>query len=490
MTDWLPAPDTNPLLEGLAPYIPFSRMPRALFYEPLQCIQWRAMAPELREQLLARYKQHFFPTSYGIDVAMRLQDAIRHSLVLRDPQSPSEQKRINQLVMVETIHADVLPSLTNPAVGAIIDGWTGSGKSSLVTRALKVIAPNQIICHPKSEACGWSTLTQISYLYIDFPSNGTRGGLVTRILGAIDALIGSSYAERSQRLRNLDQSLTLVMKALSMHRVGALVIDEGQPETLGNSPWQRELVLFLLTLLNLGIPVILCGQPRAFETIQRNAQVSRRFCEIGHFGLRRANSDTHEWWFKEFVRGMMRFNVCEQLVDQDGILRESRHTAAGVPGYFARQWIEAQRIVLRRGGTEATLGLDDFHAGVQSSEIAEIAEAARWLEAGGPDDFAYDDLERRPMVQLADTSRSRTVSSEPAGYSASEPHVVKKVRRVVERRAQQVVEIRKREAKLKASAAPGDLRLERKLDVLAGLEQSQSEFSLSQKKSPVRPAET
>lgn len=483
-------PSTNPLLDALAPYVPLSGMPEVLFHEPLRRIPWRTMVPELREQFLACYKEHFFPTFFGIDVATRIQNAIRHSLTLRDPQSPSEQRRINQLAMVETAHADVLPALTNPAMGGIIDGWTGSGKSSLVIRALKVIAPDQVVRHSKSQVCGWSTLTQITYLYIDFPSNGTRGGLVARVLGAVDALIGTNYAERSQRLRNLDQSLILVMKVLSMHRIGVLVIDEGQPETLDESPWHRELVLFLLALLNLGIPVILCGQPRAFENLQRSAQVSRRFCEIGHFELRRADSDSHDWWCKEFARGMMRFNLCEQVADRSEILRESRKMAAGVPGYFARQWIEAQRVALRRGGSEATLGLGDFLTGAQSPEIAKISKAARWLESGGADDFAYDDLERGTVANRETPSQPRAAQSERRDQVASEPDVVNNLRRDAKRRAQQAAKIRRRKEKLEASAEPGDLRLARTMAVLAGLEQSQAELVLAQEKSSTfRPAE-
>lgn len=479
MTDCPPLPGTNPLLEGLAPYIPFSRMPGALFHEPLRDVPWRTMAPELREQFLASYKEHFFPTSFGIDVVTRIQIAVRHSLDLRDSRSPAEQKRINQLLMVDLDSTDTLPSLANPAMGGIIDGWTGSGKSSLVTRALQVIGPNQIIRHPKSEVCGWSTLTQITYLYLDFPSNGTRGGLVARILGAIDALIGTDYAERNQRLRNLDQSLILVMKVLSMHRIGVLVIDEGQPETFDKSPWHSELVLFLLALLNLGIPVILCGQPRAFGNLLRNAQVSRRFCEVGHFELRRADSDIHGWWLKEFVRGMMRFNLCEQLIDRDEIMRESRHAAAGVPGYFALQWIEAQRIALRKGGSEATLGLSDFHAGVQCPSIAKVTKAASWLEAEGPDDFEYDDLERTPVVKSAVISSPAVALPESPRQPSSKNDVVSKMRRDLQRRASQGAIIRRRTAKLMASADPEDLRFNRAINVLAGLEESQADLPLA-----------
>lgn len=463
-------PATNPLLDGLSPFIPYSRMPAALHCEPLDRIPWRTVAPADREPFLEKFKDHFFPTSFGINLATRVECAIRDGLERRDPRSRSEQWRINQLYMLSKDNIEILPSLTNPAVGGILDGWTGSGKSSLLKRALCTIASHQVLKHPSSEVCGWSTLMQIPYLYVDFPSNGTKGALVVRILAAIDALIGSNYVATNLRMRNLDASLLFVMKVLSIHRVGMLVLDEAQPETFDQSTWFHDLATFFLALLNLGIPVFICGQPRAFEALQRKAQLSRRFSEIGHFRLRRAASDSNAWWFKELAFGIMRFRLCERVANEDEILARSRVRSGGVPGIFVRLWVEAQRVALRRNEATAELTLADLDEAGRRPEISDLVKMATWLEADKPDDLAYDDLERyRRSGAGATIADAGDPSDETAPLDSSPAEAADGLRQRLKRGTKKSAAAKTRDEQLRKSAPPGDLRIARMVSVLAGL---------------------
>ena len=464
-------PATNPLLDGLSPFIPYSRMPAALLCEPLDRIPWRTVAPADREPFLEKFKDHFFPTTFGINLATRVECAIRDGLERRDPRTPSEQWRINQLYMLSKDNVEILPSLTNPAVGGILDGWTGSGKSSLLKRTLCTIASRQVLKHPRSEACGWSTLTQIPYLYVDFPSNGTRGALVIRVLSAIDVLIGTNYVTECLRLRNLDAALLFVMKVLSVHRVGMLVLDEAQPETFDQSTWFRELATFFLALLNLGIPTFLCGHPRAFEALERKAQLSRRFADIGHFRLRRAASDSNAWWFKELAFGIMRFRLCERVANESEIVATSRVRSGGVPGIFVRLWVEAQRIALRRCRVTAELTIADLDEAARVPEISDLLKMATWLEADKPDDLAYDDLERYgPGDTGATTADAGDPVDEATPLSASPVDAATELRKRLQQDKKKADAAKKRDEQLRKSARPGDLRVERIINVLAGLD--------------------
>lgn len=374
----------NPLLEGLSPFIPVPKMPAALFHEPLAAIPWRTVTPETREQYLEFVSAHFVPTTRAVDIAVRLQCAILSSLARRNPLAPAEQKRINQLALLNVDTApDLLPALANPAAGAMLAASTGMGKSTLVKRSLQVIAPEQVITHSRSEACGWSKMVQIAYLTLDFPQNGTRGGLVERILAAVDQLVGTDYSARNHRLRNLDHSLVLVMKVLSIHRVGLLVLDEMQSDNFDGCQWHREFVLYLLCLLNLGVPVMLCGQPDAFIRIKRETQTLRRFSTIGNFTLNPVVPDHDEWWVRQLVPGIMRFNLCEEIEGLADIARVSLELTGGVPGFFACAWKEAQRLALRRCGRTAKLTFGDFESVSRCEAVAELMQAARANGASG-----------------------------------------------------------------------------------------------------------
>lgn len=375
-------PSTNPLTEGLAPFIPVTAMAEALFHEPLAGIRWREMAPAAREQYLEFVGAHFIPTTRAIDIVVRLQAAMLASLARRNPLASAEQKRINQLALMSVDAAsELLPALANPAAGGVLAAITGMGKSTLIKRGLQVIAPEQVMMRSRSESCGWSKMVQIAYLMLDFPQNGTRGGLVERILAAVDQLVGTDYSGRNRRLRNLDQSLVLVMKVLSMHRVGMVVLDEMQPDNFDGCQWHREFVLYLLCLLNLGVPVMLCGQPGAFLGIRQVDQTLRRFSTIGNFALKPASAGHDAWWTEQLIPGLLHFNLCEELASRDEIVRISRDLAGGVPGFFACVWKEAQRLALRRDGRTARLTLEDIDTASRCEAVGELMKVAR---ASGP----------------------------------------------------------------------------------------------------------
>lgn len=479
----------NPLVEGLAPFIPISEMPPKLLQEPLGSVNWRSVSPEVREQYLAIHDQHFSPTRLALDIAVRLQGAILGSLAARNPCAPAEQRRINQLSLLERGFApEALAALANPATAGIVAAQTGLGKTSILKRTLEVIAPDQVMTHPRSEVCGWSKLVQIAYIKLDFPSNGTRGGLVERILAEIDRLVGTDYSTCNRRLRNLDASLVFVMKVLSWHRVGMLVLDEMQRENFDSCPWHNEFVLFILCLLNLGIPVVLCGQPGAFVGVTQEHQTLRRFSSIGNFTLRRALSDSDAWWVKDLAPGVMRFNLCEQIEHPEEIVAMSRHLAAGVPGFFVLLWIEAQRLALRRQGTTAKLTPDDLAKATSVEAILELMHVAKTIE---PDDApSLCDEENTAGAEDSQEQVNSGKACRSTGKTGS--MVAKTVRkaRQAERRKQR--EADRNEARIKElsmALPPDDVRLANQaLELLAGLDQYQTEMLQRQDVRPVTDA--
>ena len=466
----------NPLLEGLTPFIPISQMPARLLHEPLAGVSWQSIAPALREQHLGLRQDHFFPTSRAVDIAVRIHAAMLSSLARREPTAPAEQKRINQLSLLNGgSEAALLPALAAPATGGIIMASTGLGKTSIVERALKVIAPEQVLLHSRSQLCGWSQCMQIAYLKFDFPPNGTRGGLLEAILAAVDRLAGTDYVARNQRLRNLDKSLVFVMKVLVMHRVGIVVPDEMQIENFEVCPWRREFVLFLLCLLNLGIPILLCGQPKAFEGIMQEPQTLRRFSTIGNFKLVRAASEDDVWWHKELVPGIMRFNLCEQVESRNEILKMSRSVAAGVPGYFAQWWEEGQRLALRRGGSAASLTLTDLARASTCEAISDVMQDARKLEIheAGDQGAQPDGSHRCSSIQsVGPQAKLANGAQVPASTLA-----VQNARRAEKRAQQRAAAKAEREKKLKGNLSGDDLRIaNRSMDLLAGLDEQQQDI--------------
>lgn len=483
MTDGRNAP--NPLLDAFAPFIPLPDMPAKLLFEPLSQVPWREMRPSAREEFLSLHLDHFFPTATATDIAIRVHAAVLASIRRRNPLSAAEQKRINQLSLMQPGDLEVLPSLACPASGGVVAGITGMGKSSMAARIAKVIAPTPVIVHAHSATCGWSKLVQIPCLTVAFPTNGSRGALIVQFLAAIDELIGTDYAHRVRRL-TIEAALVEVMKQLSNHRVGLVIGDECQPDMFNGSRWYREFVMLMLWLMNLGIPLLLCGQPGAFDRLVAERQTCRRFSGIGIYELHRAASTADRWWEDEFIVGMLRFNLCDEIQGTEEIIKQSRSLSAGVPGYFANLWIEAQRVALRRGERTATLTPSDLLTAARSEPIHKIMLEAAEIEASAlhaasrqrssnEDDASPGDKTGQARTFRAADSRPDLVQS-----------MVRKARREEERKQRLAANEASRESINDATLTDDDLRLaNRALELLAGLDTFQTELPLGEaKKSP------
>jgi hypothetical protein len=272
---------------------------------------------------------------------------------------------------------DMLLYSSLDAAGCIISGITATGKSSLVVRVLEIISPDQLILHGPSKAYGWKKLEQVVWLYVDHPSNGTRGGLLKRVLMALDGVLSTDYSDQHSTTTNIDTLLVLVARLLSNHRVALLVIDEKQQRSFEDSPWNVEFVLFYLCLMNLGISVALVGNPLSFVNLQLFSQVMRRFSVGGVHNLEPAPSQNTPWWKNDYVPRMRKFSLVEHCeIPEEARAKAEFDNCGGLIGLYPYLNSATQSIALRRGGETATLKVGDFEAAANSPSFLEVKRIA------------------------------------------------------------------------------------------------------------------
>jgi hypothetical protein len=479
----------NPLFDALAPFLEFAKLPSALLRQPLKSIKWQSEPPSRREVFLDLLeKEHFFPTRTALDISSSIQLALRASLVARNPLSEREKIRINRLAIAREASELTLQALHTPAGGGTLGAVTGMGKSVLILRTLHVCTRTQVVTHGKSEVCGWSKCVQIVYLYIDAPSNGSRGGLLVRILEAVDALIGTSYSTDAKRQRNLEGVILLVIRVLSIHRVGMLVIDEQQNDNFEESPWQREFVLLFFALMNMGIPVFLCGNPLAFVKFKSSSQVVRRFSQIGFHSLVPASSDADSWWLDELVHGVMQFALCEEVRDREGIRKASRSASGGIPGIFSRLWRETQLVSLRRASDRAVVTLADFTTAQTGARTAELGKIATYISNSAMPESTYSDLPRDSAPIGDATAGSSTTQQPPSAGTVAAPgpsnaKILKSIRAAMKREEAKQKKRKDSTRSLAGKLSDDDLRnAEKSLLLLSGLDKAQ-QLQLALKKS-------
>lgn len=371
----------NPIIEAGPPFVPVSALPEALASYPLEGKRYKHLPPEAREPLLEFAPMHFAPTSVLVEAATGIQRLIRRSAILRNPLMEAERRRSNELAMAESAQMAKRVAFLDGA-GGLIDGMTAAGKTALIKRCMTIFAPSQIIEHGPCKQAGWHKMVQCVYLHVDFPSNGTRGALLKRVLLAIDEALGTSYFDDYARVVNLDTLLTVVCKLLSNHRVALLVIDEKQERTFNASPWQLEFALFYLSVMNLGTSVLLVGNPLAFQNFGEYSQLMRRFSLGGVHHLVPASSIEEPWWKRDFVPRLRKFDLVDRIcVTDDARAKHEYIASGGLSGLLATYHTEVQRVALRRGGTSAELRDCDYLEALTSPAYIQVLRVAQELTA-------------------------------------------------------------------------------------------------------------
>lgn len=404
----------NPFLEPLPPPIPFTELPDALHRDPFASIQVLAYPLAHRESLIESIDQYFVSTSAILEIAAGLQILLRRALAVRNPLSKTERVRINRIAVLDDKNVNALKLM--PAMdgaGMLVSGMTATGKSAILKRMLELIVPEQVVVHGNSVACEWYQLKQCYYLYVDQSTNGTRGGLLKRILQALDAELETDHFTQHKRTNNLDSLLVLVCKLLSLHRVAVLVIDENQQSNLADSPWALEFVLFYHSLMNLGISVVLVGNPLAFTHLHMLSQVMRRFAVGGIHELFPASA-SDRWWKRDYVTGIRTCNLVDEWqVDEQWRDEFELTHSGGLTGAHKALHKEVQRSALRRGGERACVIQADYTDALKSPRFLEISRVAQAINMAQSDDLVpYSDIP--PVRRRGPTPRASIESTETA----------------------------------------------------------------------------
>ncbi|WP_253896128.1 AAA family ATPase [Solibacillus sp. R5-41] len=268
----------NPLIEALPPIFTEDEVIEQLSVFPSFDEKERALNSNYRFHCVQRLFQYFQPFETHLDLEQRISRAIRQGYLHRNPMQREEVMRVHesyQAIKAGNFLKNYQTEAKRTAAGFTIIGLSGIGKSTAIERVLSFYP--QLIKHREYKGKPF-IFTQISWLKLECPFDGSLKGLCISFFSELDRLLGSNYLNKFGASRNTtDLMLQRMAHLASLHGVGLLIIDEIQHLSLSKSGGSDKMLNFFVTLVNtIGIPVLMVGTNKAISILQSEFRQARR----------------------------------------------------------------------------------------------------------------------------------------------------------------------------------------------------------------------
>ena len=324
----LPEYRNNPLIEALPDLFSSQELLQELKkhnfeYNPEE----REMEAKYRVHCLARLSQDFYqPMPQLFDIESRISVILRQGYRNRNPLETGYTILANEAyeASVEKRPVRQVPGYIPNATGFTIIGVSGVGKSTAVERILHLYP--QVIEHEEYQGRPLP-ITQLVWLKLDCPYDGTLGGLCYNFFETIDKILGTHYYNEYKKSRvTIYSMLTAMVRISHEYSLGMLVIDEIQHLSLAGGR-SDALLNFLVTLVNtIGVPVILIGTSKALPILQGEFRQARRGSGHGDLVWNRMKPDDLEWHL--LVDSMWEYQWTQQEVEMTPEIRDAIYEEA------------------------------------------------------------------------------------------------------------------------------------------------------------------
>lgn len=432
---WITA--SNPLTEGIPRYSDIEKITAALAFDPLVGVSVREIDLVSRIGLLSGEKSPLQPTSVSLQCALAWQGMLQTGLSRRNPLL-NEARRAYWATLMQNGKAQAAP-ISMPTKGLSIHvakGPTGTGKTVTADRFCALF-PDQVIERGDCPGAGWKHIQQLVYLQVDMSADGSRGGFLTGILLQMDQKLGTSYATSLRKQFRTVESLTVATIArLIAHYTGILFIDEGQLRNLVRCGQADLIQLFLLQLMNSGIPVVFLGNELAFDWIEYSQDRSRlgmmpcaRFSPPGSlvpgdeltkvttFALIQAKAD-----WQTISDGVMSYYLLHNAPEKrDECARLLEVCSGRIARLALTLWCSAQIIALLMHGREHIIP-DDILKAYNSPDFNDLRPLAEGFARRKPELLAlYPDVASAFYSQVWGLSAQPNSQSEPPRKNKDAP---------------------------------------------------------------------
>ena len=298
----IPRYQGNPLIEALPPIRSESQISDALAYYPPFDESERALSPETRIHLIHTILDLLVPFPEHIDLAQRLSCLICESYTARNPIAADYWREFRIRMDPDRERATTHARVRSSARGMVLLGISGGGKTTATEAGLDLYP--QVIQHSEYRGRPF-TWTQLVWLKLQCPHDGSIRGLCLNFFQTIDELLGTNhYRNYAEGRKTTDELIPAMQRVASLLSIGILIIDELQHLDQSKSGGKDRMLNFFTQLVNtMGVPVLFIGTPKAQSVLSREFRQSRRGTGEGDFVWERLENDEKWKYFLESLWG-------------------------------------------------------------------------------------------------------------------------------------------------------------------------------------------
>ena len=269
----------NPFVEALPPILETSEIIKVLRGKVNFNITDQALPASQRIHLIPQLLTYYFhPIERHIELWTKFSILLREGYIGRNISNGELNKHIQNgyaRTMTGEITAYKYQPARSTAQSMSVIGCSGIGKTTTINNILS--AYPQVIYHEKYN------FTQIVYLKIDCPHDGSLKSLCLHFFRAVDIALDTNYeAKYALKRHGIETLLNLMRQIANFHAIGLLIIDEIQHLNVKNSGGADKMLNFFVTLVNvISLPVIMVGTPKARPIFESELRAGRRSAGFG-----------------------------------------------------------------------------------------------------------------------------------------------------------------------------------------------------------------
>lgn len=287
----------NPLIEALPPFRQHYELLDVFGRFPHITKEERKLPAFARLMAISRINDYLEPMPEHGNVIDNVGLIIRSGYVNRNPLNAEYRVALNrfyreamdgEIRILGGSHSPTAPSFA-------LFGVSGVGKSSVVERSLSFVP--QLLHHENHKFGGSLHRTQVTWMKIDCPLDGSLKQLLLEMLREFDWLLDTNYAGEVGEKTSIDSLIPSVAAVAANHHLGLLVIDEIQHVLASSGIGQAKMLNFFVNFPNKAkIPLLTVGTPRALSMLSGTFREARR---VGDHGAIIWNSLNYgeEWSF-------------------------------------------------------------------------------------------------------------------------------------------------------------------------------------------------